>query len=211
MVPNLKGWIPQKGHQINLRGSYNVQCYKNLLSISWLLWNTAFGLKHLWNFYHCFKVFKKSNRDEVEHEALRKEMSLSAGINIPVWCKPLLCHCTTLQTSCCRLWRSRWSPQRSSEQRQSGRDTVRCSKTGSSEIMGRLKKWTQPRTTWELRVTWVRVSRRAKIFCWPPVKYTLSILLSWSSHNKVWCQRRPTSTVMIPPFPHTGCVSLHLW
>lgn len=139
------------------------------------------------------------------------EMSLSAGINIPVWCKPLLCHCTTLQTSCCRLWRSRWSPQRSSEQRQSGRDTVRCSKTGSSEIMASLKKWTQPRTTWELRVTWVRVSPRAKIFCWPPVKYTLSILLSWSFHNKVWCQRGPTSTVMIPPFPHTGCVSLHLW
>lgn len=47
------------------------------------------------------------------------------------------------------------------------------------------------------------------IFCWPPVKYTLSIPLSWSSHNKVWRQRRPTSTVMVPPFPHTGCVSLH--
>lgn len=44
--------------------------------------------------------------------------------NIPGWCKPPLCRCTTLQTSSYRLWRSLWSPQRSSEHRREGKDTI---------------------------------------------------------------------------------------
>lgn len=50
--------------------------------------------------------------------ALKTTTWMKLDINSPVWCKPLLCHCTTLRISCCHLWRSLWCPQRSSGQRQ---------------------------------------------------------------------------------------------